>query len=157
MSTRLGVALGLGAAPAVAAWWLGASRVAIAGGTDAAGFAGDALFALVLVRALLIAVLAPRAAALGGYVAGLRLCLPVVCVAWPVVVLAWAASNEGVVRVLAAELGLLVGAALAPLVGRVLARTIKQGPVMEAMAAGAGVLIACGLWLALANLSRGLW
>ena len=36
MSTRLGVALGLGAATAVAAWWLGASRTAIVGGTDAA-------------------------------------------------------------------------------------------------------------------------
>ena len=156
MSTRLGVVLGLGAATAVAAWWLGASRIAIVGGTDAARFAGDALFALVLVRALLMGVLAPRAAAVGGYVAGLRLCLPVVCVAWPVVVLAWAASNEGIVRSLAAELGLLAGAGLAPLVGRALARTMKQGPVMEAVATAAGVLIACGIWLALASLSRGL-
>jgi hypothetical protein len=155
MSTRLGIALGLGAAAAVAAWWLGASRIAIVGGTDAAGFAGDALFALVLVRAMLTAVLAPRAAAVGGYVAGLRLCLPVVCVAWPVVGLAWAASNEGVVRTLTAELGLLAGAALAPLVGRALARTMKQGPVMEAMATAAGALIACGVWLILAGPSQG--
>ena len=155
MSTRLGVALGLGAATAVAAWWLGASRIAIVGGTGAAQFAGDALLALVLVRAMLMAVLAPRAAAVGGYVAGLRLCLPVVSVAWPVAVLAWAASNEGVVRTLTAELGLLAGAALAPLVGRALARTMKQGPVMEAMATAAGVLIACGLWLVLAGLSQG--
>ena len=156
MSTRLGLALGLGATAAVAIWWLGASRITITGGTDAARFAGDALFALVLVRALLIAVLAPRAAAVGGYVAGLRLCLPLVCVAWPVAVLAWAASNEEVVRTVSAEIGLLAGAALAPLVGRALARTMKQGAAMEAMATGAGVLIACGLWLALAGLSRGL-
>ncbi len=155
MSTRLGLALGLGAATAVAAWWLGASRIAIVGGTDAARFAGDALFALVLVRGLLIAVLAPRAAAVGGYVAGLRLCLPVVSVGWPVAVLAWAASNEGIVRSLAAELGLMAGAALAPLVGRALARTMKQGPAMEAMATGAGVLIACGLWLVMESLSQG--
>ena len=155
MSTRLGVALGLGAATAVAAWWLGASRIVIVGGTDAARFAGDALFALMLVRALLIAVLAPRAAAVGGYVAGLRLCLPVVCVAWPVAVLAWAASNEGIVRSLVTELGLLAGAAVAPLVGRALARTMKQGPLMEAVATAAGVLIACGVWLILAGPSRG--
>jgi hypothetical protein len=155
MSTRLGVALGLGAAAAVAAWWLGASRVSIAGGTDAARIAGDAIFALVLARGLLIAVLAPRAAAVGGYVAGLRLCLPVVCVAWPVVVLAWAASNEGVVRTLAAELGLLAGAALAPLVGRALARSMKQGPTMEAIATAAGVLIALVLWLILTGLPQG--
>ena len=102
MSTRLGLALGLGAATAVAAWWLGASRIAIVGGTDAANFAGDTLFALMLVRALLTAVLAPRAAAVGGYVAGLRLCLPVVSVGWPVAALAWAASNEDLVRALAA-------------------------------------------------------
>ena len=155
MSTRLGVALGLGAATAVAAWWLGASRIAIVGGTDAANFAGDTLFALMLVRALLTAVLAPRAAAVGGYVAGLRLCLPVVSVGWPVAALAWAASNEDLVRALAAELGLLAGAVLAPLVGRALARTMKQGPAMEAMATGAGVLIACGLWLALTGLAQG--
>ena len=155
MSTRLGIALGLGAATAVAAWWLGASRIAIIGGTDAASFAGDALFALVLVRAMLTAVLAPRAAAVGGYVAGLRLCLPVVSVGWPVAVLAWAASNQGIVRTLTAEISLLAGAALAPLVGRALARTMKQGPAMEAMATGAGVLIACGLWLALTGLAQG--
>ena len=70
MSTRLEIALGLGAATTVAAWWLGASRITIVGGTDAARFAGDALFALVLVRAMLTAVLAPRAAAVGGYVPG---------------------------------------------------------------------------------------
>ena len=155
MSTRLGVALGLGVATAVGAWWLGASRIAIVGGTDAARFAGDALFALVLMRALLIAVIAPRAAAVGGYVAGLRLCLPVVSVGWPVAVLAWAASNEGIVRSIAAELGLLAGAALAPLVGRALARTMRQGPAMEAMATAAGVLIACGLWLLLEGLAQG--
>ena len=155
MSTRLGLALGLGAATAVAAWWLGASRIAIVGGTDAANFAGDTLFALMLVRALLTAVLAPRAAAVGGYVAGLRLCLPVVSVGWPVAALAWAASNEDLVRALAAEFGLLAGAVLAPLVGRALARTMKQGPAMEAMATGAGVLIACGLWLALTGLAQG--
>jgi len=155
MSTRLGVALGLAAATAVAAWWLGASRIAIVGGTDAARFAGDALFALVLVRGLLIAVLAPRAAAVGGYVAGLRLCLPVVSVGWPVAVLAWAASNEGIVRSLAAELGLLAGAALAPLAGRALARAMRQGPAMEAMATAAGVLIAFGFWLALTGMAQG--
>jgi hypothetical protein len=32
---------------------------------------------------------------------------------------------------------------------------MKQGPVMEAMASAAGVLIAFGLWLVLAGLSQG--
>jgi hypothetical protein len=155
MSARLGVALGLAAATAVAAWWLGASRVAIAGGANAATIAFNALFALLLVRASLIALLAPRAAAVGGYVAGLRLCLPVVSVGWPVVALAWAASNVGVAHALAAEVGLLAGAVLAPLVGRALARSMKQGPTMEAIATASGVLIALGLWLILTGLPQG--
>jgi hypothetical protein len=44
---------------------------------------------------------------------------------------------------------------LAPLAGRALARTLKQGPVLEAVATAAGVLIACGIWLTLAGLLRG--
>jgi hypothetical protein len=78
-----------------------------------------------------------------------------VSVGWPVAVLAWAASDQGIVRTLTAEISLLAGAALAPLVGRALARTMRQGPVMEAIATAAGVLIACGLWLLLAGVAQG--
>ena len=44
----------------------------------------------------------------------------------PIAVLAWAASNQGIGRSLAAKERLLAGAALAPYVGRGLARTMKR-------------------------------
>lgn len=124
MSTRLGLALGLALAGAVAAWWLIASRIALQSGIDAALPAGQALLVLAVTRGMLVAVIAPRIAAVGGYVAGLRVCLPIVALGWPL-------------------------AALLPLAGRVLARLLKQGPVTEAVAAAVGVLLACGAWLVL--------
>jgi hypothetical protein len=146
MSTRLGLALGLALAGATAVWWLGASRVAIEGGVDTSVVAGNALFVLALTRAILVALLAPRTAAIGGYVAGLRVGVPVVSAAWPVVVLAWAASDNGIARGLAAEAVLLAGAVLAPLAGRGLARVMRQGPVLETAATVTGVLLACCIW-----------
>jgi hypothetical protein len=151
MSTRLGLALALALAGVVAVWWLGASRIAIEGGVDTTVLAGNALFVLVLTRAMLVAVLAPRTAAIGGYVAGLRTCLPVVSVAWPIVALAWAASDHGIARTLSAEAVLLAGAVLAPLVGRGLARVMKQGALLEAVATATGIAIACCIWRFLAQ------
>ncbi len=155
MGTRLGLALGLAAAGAVTVWWLAASRVAIEGGADPSRVATEALFALLLVRTMLIAVSAPRAAAVGGYVAGVRGSLPVASAAWPVAVLAWAASNDAALRTVANELGVLGWAALAPLIGRAFARLMGQGPLMEAAATGAGVLAAAALWFLLPGPARG--
>jgi hypothetical protein len=150
MSARLGLALGLAVAGATAAWWLGASRIAIEGGADPAPLAGSALFVLVLARAMLIAVAAPRAAAVGGYLAGLRVSVPVVTAAWPLVALAWAAGTDGIAHTLGVEAAMLAGAAAAPLVGRMLARAMKQGPLLEAIATASGILLAGGLWVFLA-------
>jgi hypothetical protein len=147
MSTRLGLALGLALAGAIAVWWLGASRVAIEGGVETSLLAGQALFVVGLLRGMLIAVLAPRSAAVGGYVAGLRCSLPVVTAAWPLVALAWAASNAGIALTLGLEAALVAGAAAASLIGRGLARGLKQGPAMEAIATAVGVSSACCLWL----------
>ncbi|NJD30969.1 MAG: hypothetical protein FIB04_03705 [Gammaproteobacteria bacterium] len=147
MSTRLGLALGLALAAAVVVWWLGASRVAIEGGVATSVLAGNALFVLVLARAMLIALATPRAAAIGGYVAGLRVGIPVVSVGWPVVALAWAASDDGLVRTVASEAVLVACAVLAPLVGRGCARVTRQGPLLEAIATAAGVVVACCIWL----------
>ena len=62
MSTRLGLALGVTLATATAVWWLGASRVAIQSGGDTSLLAAQALFVLGVLRAMLIAVSAPRVA-----------------------------------------------------------------------------------------------
>jgi hypothetical protein len=91
-------------------------------------------------------VLAPRSAATGGYIAGLRASFPVVSVAWPVVALAWAASEDAILHTLASELALLSGVVLVPLVGRALARVFNQGPLLESVATTVGVVLACGAW-----------
>lgn len=149
MSTRLGMALGLAVAGVLAAWWLAATRLAILGGVGAELTSAQLLFAALLLRAVLVAVAGPRAAAVGGYVAGLRVCLPIVAIAWPLVALAWLASSQEIARTLAAEAGLLGFAAAAPLAGRGLARMVKQGPALESLAAAAGVLLAVLVcWLA---------
>jgi hypothetical protein len=147
MGTRLGLALGLALTAATAVWWLGSSRIAIEGGADTSILAGHALFVLLLSRAVLIAVLGPRSAAIGGYAAGVRACVPVVSAAWPVVALAFAAGDQGAVRTLAAEAALLGGALLAPLPGLGLARVMKRGPMLETLATMAGVVLASGVWM----------
>lgn len=149
MSTRLGLALGLALAGAVAVWWLYASRIALQAGIDASLPAGEALLVLAVMRGMLVALVAPRTAAAGGYVAALRVCLPIVALGWPMVALCWAASSANTLRTLSTEAGLVGLAALLPLAGRALARLLKQGPVTEAAAAAVGVLLACGAWLAL--------
>ena len=149
MSTRLGMALGLAVAAVLAAWWLASTRLAILAGLGAELTSAQLLFAAWLLRAMLVAVAGPRAAAVGGYVAGLRVCLPIVAVAWPLVALAWLASSQELTQALAAEAGLLGFAAAVPLAGRGLARLVKQGPALESLAAAAGVLLAVLVcWLA---------
>ena len=143
------MALGLAVAGMLAAWWLAATRLAILGGVGAELTSAQLLFAALLLRAMLVAVAGPRAAAVGGYVAGLRVCLPIVAIAWPLAALAWLASSLDLARTLAAEAGLLGFAAAVPLVGRGLARLMKQGPALESLAAATGALLAVLVcWLA---------
>ena len=143
------MALGLAVAAVLAAWWLASTRLAILAGLGADLTSAQLLFAAGLLRAMLVAVAGPRAAAVGGYVAGLRVCLPIVAVAWPLVALAWLASSQELTQALAAEAGLLGFAAAVPLAGRGLARLVKQGPALESLAAAAGVLLAVLVcWLA---------
>jgi hypothetical protein len=147
MSTRLGLALGLSLATAIATWWLGASRVAIESGRDTALLAAQALFVLALLRSLLLTVSAPRVAAREGYAAGVRSALPVVTAAWPVVALAWAASTDSIARTLVVEIALLGVACVAPLPGYLLARWRPGRASNTALATLAGVVVACGVWL----------
>jgi hypothetical protein len=142
MSTRLGLALGFALASVLGAWWLAASRLAIGVGSDAGLVSVQVLFALALLRSMLVALAGPRAAAVGGYVAGLRVCLPVVTVAWPLVAVAWLASFVPLSRALLVELALLGATAAVPFAGRALARIVKQGPLLESLASVVGVLLA---------------
>ncbi len=147
MSTRLGLALGITLATAAAVWWLGASRVAIQSGGDTALLATQALLVLGVLRAMLIAVSAPRVAAKDGYSAGVRSAIPIVTTAWPVVALAWMASADSVARTLMVEGALLCGALAAPVAGHVLARWRRDCATAVPLATLAGVALACCVWL----------
>lgn len=140
------MALGLAIAGVLAAWWLAATRLAILGGFGAELTSAQLLHAAWLLRAMLVATAGPRAASVGGYVAGLRVCLPIVAVAWPLVALAWLASSLELLPVLAAEAGLVGIAAAAPFLGRVPARLMKQGAGLDSLAAALGVLLAVLVW-----------
>jgi hypothetical protein len=147
MSTRLGLALGITLATATAVWWLGASRVAIQSGGDTALLAAQALLVLGVLRAMLIAVSAPRVAARDGYSAGVRSALPIVTTAWPVVALAWAASADSVVRTVLIEVALLGGALAVPVTGHVLARWHRGIASTVPLATLVGTVLACCVWL----------
>ena len=146
MSTRLGIGLGLALAGAMAIWWLAASRIAIAGGGDAAPLALQLLYVLALARAMLVALVAPQFAVLGGYRPAVQVAVPVVTVAWPLVAFAWSASDAGIARTLSTEVALLAIAVVSPLPGRALARLLKPGPALAAGATAAGVAAALVLW-----------
>jgi hypothetical protein len=146
------MALGLALAGVLAVWWLAATRLAILGGLGAELTSAQLLYATWLLRAMLVALAGPRAAAVGGYVAGLRVCLPIVAVAWPLVALAWLASSQDLVRAVMAEAGLVGIAAAAPFLGRLPARLMKQGPGLESLAAATGVLLAVLVWWLAAGL-----
>ena len=154
MSTRLGIGLGLALAAAAGIWWLAASRIAIAGGADAAPLATQLLFVLAVTRAMLVALVAPQFAVLGGYRPAVLVAIPVVTVAWPLVAFAWAASDASVLRTLTIEVALLVLAAAAPLPGRALSRIMKPGPALGAVATAAGIAAALALWWLIARYAR---
>lgn len=146
MSTRLGLALGITLAVATSVWWLCASRVVIQSGGDPAPLAAQALFVLGVLRAMLIAVSAPRVAVKDGYSAGVRCAIPIVTTAWPVAALAWAASASSVVHTVFVEFALLCGALAAPVVGQVMAR--RRGSESNvSLASLAGIALACCVWL----------
>jgi hypothetical protein len=147
MHTRMGLALGTTLAAVVACWWLGASRVALLGAADTAALAGQALFVLALLRAMLVAVLAPRVAATDGYAAGVRAAIPIVTTAWPVAALAWAAGTDGIGRTALVEAALLAGAFAAPALGHALASLHRNRAAPEPVATALGVALASAVWL----------
>ena len=124
---RLSAWLGLALAACAAAWWLAGTRLALQRGGDAASTAAQALQALWHVRALAVAVVAVRVAALRGWGAGAWAGLAVVLPAWPVALLAWSASDVPGAAVVAAECALLAGVVAAPVVGAGLRRVLPRG------------------------------
>jgi hypothetical protein len=125
VTTRLGLTLGLLVAVAVAAWWMGASRIAIEQAADAAVLASQALFVLACTRAALLVLLGTRSGLVLGYRNGVRASVPVVAAAWPVVALAWAASSDSLARTLLVETSLLACAVAVPALGHALRHVLR--------------------------------
>jgi hypothetical protein len=146
MTPRLGVVLGLLLAAAVGTWWLAATRSALGGAGDPAAIASQALFVSCLARAMLVSVVALRAAAAGGFGAGARTALPVVSAAWPVVALAWLASIDSLGRTFMIEAALVAFALAAALVGHGVAIMAARRAWTVPVATALGIALACGVW-----------
>jgi hypothetical protein len=143
---------GVALAAAVALWWLGATRLALDDGADTSRPAADALHALWLLRAMLLAVLALRLGALIGWRAGAIAGLMCVAPAWPVGVLAWSASAVPLAHALQAEAWLLAACAALPLAGLGLRRLLRDATLAESAATLVAVALVAALWW-----QRALW
>jgi hypothetical protein len=152
LTRRLAALAGLAIAAASAAWWMGSTRLALEKASDPGRSAAAALHAMWLVRALVLALLMPRAGALRGWRAGAGEALSLVAPCWPVLVLAWSASTAAWPQVVLAESLLLAGAALLPLVGQGLQRALPRAELADMASSAVGTVMAAAIWVA-----AGLW
>jgi hypothetical protein len=152
LTRRLAAVAGLAIAAASAAWWLGSTRLALENASDPGRSAAAALHAMWLVRALALALLAPRAGALHGWRAGAGEALALVAPCWPVLVLAWSASSAAWPQVVLAEGLLLAGAAVLPLLGQGLQRALPRAELADMAGSTIGAVLAAAVWVA-----AGLW
>lgn len=146
LHTRLGLLVGLLVAASAAAWWLGATRLALAQAGSTVGVAGSALAGLWLARATLLAPFTLRAGAAQGARVGLVAAFTLVLAAWPVVLAAANASALPASRLVLAEALLIGGGALLAAVGaalRTLFRSIDGALVIATML---GIAIAVATW-----------
>ena len=143
---------GIALTAALALWWLGSSRLALDDGADASRPAADALHALWLARAMVLALLSLRVAALHGWWAGASAGLALVAPAWPLLVLVWSASTVALLPALLNELVLLGTCLVLPLLGQALRKLLRPPAAAESAATLAGVALVAALWA-----TRGLW
>jgi hypothetical protein len=146
LHTRLGFLIGLLIAASAAAWWLGATRVALvqAGGTSA--IAQSALIGLWLARATVLAPFALRGAVAGGTRSALAASLALVLVSWPLVVVAWQASTMSAGRLLLGEVALIGGAVLLAFVGTTLHTLFRSTRNALIIATMLGMAISAATW-----------
>lgn len=137
---------GLVLAAVVACWWLGSARLAIEQGADPARSAVGAASALLFVRALLLALLGPRASALRGARAGIAEALALIAPSWSLLVLAGSASTLAWSRLALGEASLVAAGAALAFVGAGLRRWMRRPEAAEVVAIALGIALAAGLW-----------
>ena len=140
---------GLALTAAVATWWLGAVGLALQSSGSPERASAQAILVLVLLRALLLPAFGLPASLRVAHSAWPGL-LMAVAVAWPVVALAWSASEVTLHAVLAAEGALLALAVVIGALGTALAHLTRgrlSADAAEIIATAAGLLLALGLWV----------
>jgi hypothetical protein len=147
LTQRVSAGAGIALAAAAALWWLGSTRLALDRGGDSARAAAEALYALLCIRAMALAVLSVRAGALTGWRDGVATGLSLIAPSWPIVLLAWSASTVTGSRVALAEALLALAAVALPLVGLALRRLLGQLEHVLGAASAVAVALATGIWL----------
>jgi hypothetical protein len=141
--------IGVALAAAVALWWLGASRLALERGADAGRIAVDALDALLLARAMALALCSGSGA--GGSAAWRAAsgdALVLLAPSWPVAMLAWSASRVSATQLLAAEAALLAAALVLPGLAGALRRVLPRAEQAQLAGITLGACLAACCWLA---------
>ena len=146
------MALGLALTAVSATWWLGSTRLALVQGHDTTGAAVLAIEALWLARAMAVPLLALRLGVLRGSRPAAANCVAFVAAPWPLLLLAWSASGLPAGRIVTAEVALLAGGLLLPLIGQGLRRVLRSTQLAATAGTAIGTLLAAGLWL-----TRALW
>lgn len=149
---RLDSIAGLALAAAIAAWWLGSTRLALDHGADAGRCADDALQALLLVRVTAVAMTGVRVGALRGWRPGATAGLGLIAPSWPLVALAWSAGTRLATHVALAEVLLLAACAALPLVGLGLRRLLQKTELAVIAGTVLGTALAATAWVL-----RGFW
>lgn len=143
---RLAAWSGLVLAAAVGVWWIGSTRLALADSADPSRSAIAALHASYILRAMMLALTAPRIAATHGWrqsaTQALLLCAP----SWPPMTLAWAASTTALSSIALAE-GLLLTSGLGlALAGHGLRHAVSRTDVAQLLATAGGATLAAAVW-----------
>lgn len=144
---RMAVLTGLVLAAAIAAWWLGSTRLALDHARDAADSSANALLALFLVRGMVLAVVGVRVGALRGWRPAVTTGVGLIGPSWPLVLLAWCASTLPFARVVLGEALLLAGSVALPLIGVGLRSWLRQAEFAVMTATTAGLSLAAAVWL----------
>ncbi len=145
---RLDAMTGLAFAAAIAAWWLGSTRLALEHGSDAGRSAAEALQALLLVRVAALAMISIRVGTLRGWRPGVMSGMGLITPSWPVVILVWSAGTASATQVAMAEVLLLAGSVALPLVGMVLRRWLQRTELAVITGTVLGIAFAASVWAA---------
>jgi hypothetical protein len=149
---RLSMLLGLALTAVTSTWWLASTRLALEQGTETAVPAGLALLALLNVRAMTLAVLGLHVGTLHGWRHGAATSLLLVAAPWPLVLLAWSASEVPLTRLACGEVALVAACVMLPAVGHGLSRWFARIESAMVASTSVGVAIAAAVWA-----SRTLW